>query len=75
LTWFGILPLMRSKRLPFSRSSRARGFTLRREEAQYNKVSADEFDLDDDDDDSDQKLPLTENDSSADLPRSPNWRT
>jgi hypothetical protein len=71
LTWFGILPLMRSRRLPFSRSSRARGFTLRREEVQYNKVSADEFDLDDDDDDSDQKLPLTENDSSAELSRSP----
>jgi hypothetical protein len=72
LTWFGILPLLRNRRLPFSRSARARGFTLRREEQQYNKVSADDFDLDDDgDDDSDQKLPLSENDSSTQLQLSP----
>ena len=70
LTWFGILPLMKSKRLPFSRSSRGRGLTLRREEQRYNKLDADDFSLDDDDD-SDQKLPLTETDSSTDIPRSP----
>ena len=71
LTWFGILPLLRNRRLPFSRSARARGFTLRREEQRYNKVSADDFDLDDDGDDSDQKLPLSENDSSTRLQLSP----
>lgn len=70
LTWFGILPLVRSRRIPFIRSPRVRGFTLRSEEQQYNKVAAGDFDLDDDDDDSDQKLPLSEGDSISHLPLS-----
>lgn len=72
LTWFGIMPLVRNRGFPFSRSGRSRGSTIRREEQAYKRVSAGDFDLgDDDDDDSDQKLPLTEDSSSNHLPRSP----
>ena len=69
LTWFGIRPLVRNRKIPFPKTQRARGFTSSRE-AQYDRVSADDFDLEDTDDDSDQKLPLTENGSANHLPRS-----
>jgi hypothetical protein len=74
LTWFGILPLMRSKKAPWmAKSLRSRRGTEAGGQ-QYKMVNADDFDVGDDDEDSDHKLPLTENDandSSAYLPRSP----
>lgn len=74
LTWFGIRPLravMRNRKTPWmARALRPRSATHSRESTQYRPVDADDFDLDDDGD-SDQKLPLTNSDSSAHLPRSP----